>query len=80
MKKLLFIFLGTVVFACGNNNNTTGEGNTNTDATREDNMIAPEVQEGAGEEINPQLELDADSAENFQVDTVSSAAEIKERQ
>lgn len=71
MKKLLVIALGFSLFACGNNNE---------EANREDNTIDEEVQLGAGEVRNPNLELDADSAENFEIDTVNSAEEINQRQ
>ena len=70
MKKLLIILLGTFAFACGNTDNET-EGTNNEETT-----IEEEVEMGAGEEISPQLELEDDSAENFEVDTVSSAGEI----
>ncbi|WP_161890159.1 hypothetical protein [Pontibacter russatus] len=71
MKKLLIILLGAFTFACGNADNET-EGTNNETTTEED------VEIGAGEEISPQLELEGDSAENFEVDTVSSAGEINQ--
>ena len=71
MKKLLIILLGTFAFACGNADNDT-EGTNNETTTEED------VEIGAGEEISPQLELEDDSAANFEVDTISSAREINE--
>ncbi|WP_018479204.1 hypothetical protein [Pontibacter roseus] len=70
MKKLLFISIGLIAFACGGNN---------TDAEREDNTINEEVEIGAGQEQNPQLEMDSDSAENFEIDTITSATEIDDR-
>ena len=73
MKKLLIVLLGTFAFACGNNAGSEPE-DTNSGET----TIEEEVEIGAGEEISPQLELEDDSAANFEVDTVSSAAEINE--
>ena len=71
MKKLLIILLGTFAFACGNTDNET-------EGTNDETTIEEDVEIGAGEEISPQLELEEDSAENFEVDTVSSAGEINQ--
>lgn len=70
MKKLLIICLGLFVFSC-----TPDRGvNENDHATSNEN-----VDIGSGEEINPQLEADNDSA-RLEVDTVSSPAEINQEQ
>ena len=74
MKKLLIILLGTFAFACGN-------GGSEAEGTGSDEAMTDEgVEIGAGEEISPQLEMEDDSAENFGVDTVSSATEINQEQ
>lgn len=78
MKKILIIIIavGIATFACGDgttrnggDRNTQKEGNANNN-----------VAEGSGEEISPQLEQDSVNKERFDVDTVSSATEIHERE
>lgn len=69
MKKIFFIALGAIAFACSDaaDNRTTGSedaaGNTAVDEN---------VEIGAGEEISPQLDLDSASNERLDVDTVSN--------
>lgn len=58
--------------ACGGNSDRgEREGNEREAAAEED------VDVGAGEDISPQLELDS-SDERFEVDTISSPAEVDE--
>ena len=77
MKKLLFILLGTFTFACGNADNNTDARNNEATTTNE-TLGDGEVEIGSGDEISPQLEVESDSM--LEVDTVSSAKEIHQRQ
>lgn len=56
--------------ACGGNTERAENDDVEVDAEES-------VDAGAGEDISPQLELDS-SEQRFEVDTVSSPAEIKE--
>lgn len=76
MKKLLIIATGIAVFACGDGNTKTGrESSTQSESKPENN-----VEEGSGEMISPQLEKDSINEQRFDVDTVSSATEIHQRE
>jgi hypothetical protein len=71
MKKLLIIFLGAIIVACGNASDRSaneGSGTLNSEENVEDN---------SGENISPQLKTDADSTSRLEVDTVSSATGAK---
>ncbi len=66
MKKLFLIAAVALMMACGDRS-----GNTEQEAAAED-----EVDIGAGEEVNPQLELDS-SGTRFEVDSTSSTQEAE---
>lgn len=70
MKKIMLISCLALGMACSGNSERAESDNTEVEA--EEN-----VDVGAGEDISPQLELDS-SEQRFEVDTVSSPAEIKE--
>ena len=58
--------------ACGGNSDSAENAESNKEAAAEEN-----VDIGAGEDISPQLELDSNDR-TFEVDTVSSPAEVNE--
>lgn len=66
MKKLLLILIGSLALACGDNRDRS---NAREAAAGEDAEI------GSGEEVSPLLELD--SADRFEVDTISSSGDAK---
>ncbi|MBC3539016.1 hypothetical protein ACFSC6_10765 [Rufibacter sediminis] len=74
MKKLLVLLLGAFAFACGNTENNAENSNL-------DSKISDEsVEIGSGDNRNPQVEYESDTSKDLEVDTVSSAAEINQRQ
>ena len=76
MKKLLILAASVATFACGDGN-TGKAGNA---STQKESTVENNVAEGSGEEISPQLEEDSINKERFDVDTVSSAKDIHERE
>lgn len=69
MKKLLFILVGSLAMACGDASDRS-EGR---ETAAED-----DVEIGSGEATSPQLDLD--SADRFEVDTISSSDNVREEQ
>lgn len=67
MKKLLFILLGSLAMACGDASDRSEARETAADE---------DVEIGSGEAISPQLDLD--SADRFDVDTISSSESARE--
>jgi hypothetical protein len=67
MKKVSMIICLSLTIACGSNSE---KAENNEEAAAEE-----EVDVGTGEDISPQLELDS-SGRRFDVDTVSSSAEV----
>ncbi|MBF8965584.1 hypothetical protein I0P70_20200 [Pontibacter sp. FD36] len=67
MKKAFIIFIGIFFFSCTSDNTTH---DTATD-TRGTESMDESVEIGSGEEINPQLEMQDDTAA-FEVDTVTT--------
>lgn len=74
MKKLLLICLSIVALACGESNRndrSDRDDDAREESRREAAADEEGLEEGSGEAISPQLELDsADS--RFEVDTISS--------
>ena len=69
MKKLLIILLGSLAMACGDASDRSEGRETAADE---------DVEIGSGETISPQLDLD--SADRFEVDTISSSENAREEQ
>ncbi|WP_170866158.1 hypothetical protein [Pontibacter flavimaris] len=76
MKKLLIIATAVATLACGDG----ASGNGENAGTQSEGNVQNNVEEGSGEMISPQLEQDSVNEERFDVDTVSSADEIHERE
>ena len=79
MRKLLLIFLGCVALACGdgNSDNTRSENVNDRSRASEERGAVEGDEDGDGEAISPQLELDS-SGSRFEVDSISGPEQADE--
>ena len=69
MKKLLFLFVLTLLIQCSENRSRDREAGAKTEDYKEEDRG---LDEASGKEISPQLQLDSTET-RFKIDTISSS-------